>query len=103
MHYSLTSGRAPRAEANASPILANDVGDGFDDFQRETRSVLDTAAVGIGSVVRNILKELVQETAVCVCENCKMSWVMNCDNLNRTVDLDAIEAGLHGVLRPLSI
>ncbi len=67
-------------EAVARPDLdADAIGDpasdcGIHDLEQETRPVLDAAVIAVGSVVRAILQELVDEIAV------------------RRVDLDAVEA-----------
>jgi len=54
----------PRAESNTSPLLSDSVGDGLDDLERELGSTLNVSSVGVGSLVGNGLKELVEKVSV---------------------------------------
>jgi hypothetical protein len=56
----LTSLRTPGAEANRRLVLAHNVGDGFEDLEREAGAVFYASTVGVGAVVRHVLDELVQ-------------------------------------------
>ena len=54
------------------------------DFQRQTHAVLDRAAIGIGSEIGAVARELIQQVAI------------------RAMDFDAVEACGLGVLRALA-
>ena len=73
---SLTIHGTPRADSNGGPILANRLGDRFEDLQSESGPVLDRPSVLVRPLVRHILQELVYQVPVC------------------TMDHDAVESGL---------
>ena len=58
--------------------------DGFQDFEHQTRAVLDRAAIGTGALVGAVAQEFVEQIAV------------------GAVDFHAVEAGGLGILRRLS-
>jgi len=66
----------PRGDPESDSIFANGVGDGFDDFQRESGTVLNRSTVFVGPLVGDVLEELVWEVSV------------------GEVELDAVESGL---------
>lgn len=65
-----------RAQADTSPVGADSVDDGLRHLEPEPRPVLDAAAPLVVTLVARVLRELVDQVAVCA------------------VDLDAVEAGL---------
>ena len=74
----------PRADAEPDLLRANSGHDRIDDLEREAAPVLDRAAVLVGTSVRDVLGELVDEVPV------------------RSVDLHPVETGLmHCVPRGL--
>ena len=54
----------PGGDAESDPILADCVGDGFDDLKWEPGTVLNRSTVFVCPLVRDILKELVWEVSV---------------------------------------
>src|SRR5262249_29592640 len=74
-----------RGEVHTHAARSPDGDGGIGDLEHEAGPVLDGSSVVIGTVVRAVLEELVEEIAVC------------------PVDLDAIEAGTLSVLGALPI
>ena len=68
--------RIPRGDAESDPVLANDLGDRFNDFEREPGAVRDRSTVFVRSLIGHVLKELIWEVSV------------------REVKLDSVEPGL---------
>ena len=66
----------PRGDAESDAIFADDIGDGLDDFEWESGTVLNGPAVLVCPLVGNVLKELVWEISV------------------SEVELDSVKSGL---------
>ena len=66
----------PGGDTESDPIFADGIGDGLDDFEWESGTVLDGPAVFVCSLVGNVLEELVREVSV------------------GEVELDSVEPGL---------
>jgi hypothetical protein len=66
----------PRGDTESDSVFANGVGDGFEDFERESGTVLNRSTVFVRPLVRDVLEELVWEVSV------------------GEVELDAVEPGL---------
>ena len=54
----------PRGDTESDSVFANDVADGFDDFEREPGMVLDRSTVFVSRLVGDVLEELVWEVSV---------------------------------------
>ena len=68
--------RVPGGYAESNPVLANDLGDRFNYFEREPGAVRDRSTVFVRSLIGHVLKELIWEVSV------------------REVKLDSVEPGL---------
>jgi len=60
----LTVESTPRAQPDASPLLANGSGDRPNDLQFKSTSILDAPAVTIRSLVGYILQELLDQESI---------------------------------------
>ena len=54
----------PGGDAESDAILANDLGDSFEDFKWESGTALNRSTILVGTLVRDVLKELVWEVSV---------------------------------------
>ena len=72
---------AARRKVDADASGAPDADGGVGDFEQQPRTILNSAAVSIRSLVRGVLQELIEQVAV------------------GAVNLHAVEAGDPGVLR----
>ena len=55
----------PGGDPESDSVLADGLGDGFDDLEREPGPVLDRSTVFVRPLVRDVLKELIWEVSVC--------------------------------------
>ena len=76
---------APRREMHADTTRAPDADNGVGHFEQQARTIFNRAAVAVRALVRTVLKKLIEKIAI------------------GAVNLDAVETGEPGVLRPLAI
>ena len=86
----------PRGDAESHSILANSLGDRFDDFEREPRPVLYRSTVFVRPSVRHVLQELVWKVSVCEVkldsvESRLVDGLVGCVGVPPDVSLDLVD------------